>query len=131
MGDSAGSAIFIMKESAKIDPGESVEMPLKTPGVSGPPTIYGKDMALVWTCRMEVELSWLGKEYAALSFHLLPGTASTQVKKIKLFKFQPIFTDSGATEVPFCEILAQARIEKAIPTLRAKILDMIPRLWTR
>jgi hypothetical protein len=80
---------------------------------------------------MEVDLSWLGKEYAALSFHLLPGAMSSHVKKLKLFKFQPIFTDSGATEVPFCETLAQARIDKAIPLLRAKILEIIPRLWTK
>jgi hypothetical protein len=130
MGDPVGSAIFVIKENAKIDPGETVEMPLKTPGVNGPPTIYGKDAALIWTCRMEIELSWLGKEYAALSFHLLPGAPSSKVKKLKLFKFQPIFTDTGATEVPFCETLAQARIEKAIPSLRARILDMIPKLWT-
>jgi hypothetical protein len=131
MGDPVGSTGFIIKESGKIDPGESVEIPLKTPGVTGPPTIYGKDAALIWTCRMEAELSWFGKEYAALSFHLLPGSMSSRVKKLRLFKFQPIFTDSGATEVPFNETLTQARIERAIPALRAKILDMIPRLWTK
>lgn len=130
MGDPVGSAVFVTKDSAKIEPGESIEIPLKTPRVTGPPTIYGKDTALIWTCRMEVDLSWFGKEYAALSFHLLPGAMSSHVKKLKLFKFQPIFTDSGATEVPFCETLAQARIDKAIPVLRAKILEIIPRLWT-
>jgi hypothetical protein len=131
MGDPVGAAGFVIKESGKIDPGESIEIPLKTPGVAGPPTIYGKEAALIWTCRIEAELSWFGKEYAALSFHLLPGVKSSRVKKLKLFKFQPLFTDSGATEIPFCEILAQARIEKAIPALRAKILDTIPRLWTK
>jgi hypothetical protein len=131
MGDPVGSTGFILKESGKIDPGESIEMPLRTPGVTGPPTIYGKDTALIWTCRMEVELSWFGKEYAALSFHLLPGATSSHVKKLKLFKFQPIFTDTTATEVPFCETLVKARIERAIPALRTKILDMIPKLWIR
>jgi hypothetical protein len=66
-----------------------------------------------------------------LSFHLLPGIASRGVKKIRLFKFAPIFTDTSATEVPFCETLARARVERAIPALRAKILEMIPKLWIK
>lgn len=131
MGDGVGAAGFILKESGKIDPGESIELPLKTPPITGPPTIYGKDTALIWTCRMEVELSWFGKQYAALSFHLLPGVSSGGVKKIRLFKFAPMFTDTSATEVPFCETLARARVERAIPALRAKILEMIPKLWIK
>jgi hypothetical protein len=131
IGDKIASSGFILKESGKIDQGESIEMPLKTPQINGPPSIWGKDVALIWTCRMESELSWFGKQFAALSFHLLPGTVTKGPKKIKLFKFQPIFTDTGATEIGFCEPLARARAERAIPLLRSKILEMIPKLWLK
>jgi hypothetical protein len=80
---------------------------------------------------METELSWFGRQFAALSFHLLPNMMSKGAKKIKLFKFQPIFTDTGATEVQFCELLARARAERIIPSLRSRILEMIPKLWTK
>nr|MDO8098169.1 hypothetical protein [Candidatus Njordarchaeota archaeon] len=127
--DRVGGAGFMLKESAKLEPGETMEVPLKTPPVTGPPTIYGKDIALIWTCRMEIEPSWFGKEYAALSFHLLPSAMPSAPRRIKLFKFEPLFTDSGATEVPFCETLAKARTERIIPALRSKVLETLPKLW--
>jgi hypothetical protein len=131
LGDRVGSAGFMLKENGKVDPGDSIEVPLKTPPINGPPSIWGKDGALIWTCRMETELSWFGRQFAALSFHLLPNMMSKGAKKIKLFKFQPIFTDTGATEVQFCELLARARAERIIPSLRSRILEMIPKLWTK
>jgi hypothetical protein len=126
-----GGASFILKDTAKLEPGETLEIPLKTLSISGPPTIYGKDVAFIWTCRMEIEPSWLGKEYAALSFHLLPSAMPITPKKIKLFKFQPLFTDSNATDVPFCEILAKVRSERVIPALRSKMLEILPQLWLK
>jgi hypothetical protein len=131
MADRVGSAGFILKENGKVNPGEDLELPLKTPPIIGPPTVYGKEVALIWTCRMETELSWFGKQYAALSFSLLPGADANGSKKLKLFKFQPLFVDSNATEVPFCDTLAKARVERAIPILRTRILDLIPKLWTK
>jgi hypothetical protein len=128
-GDRIGTGSFMLKEGGKIDPGETLDIPLKTPAINGPPSIWGKDGALIWTCRMETELSWFGRQFAALSFQLLPNIVTKGAKKIKLFKFQPLFTDSAATEVQFCEILARARAERTIPMIRTKILEMIPKLW--
>jgi hypothetical protein len=131
VGDRIGFGSFMLKENGKVDPGESIEIPLKTPAINGPPSIWGKDGALIWTCRMETELSWFGRQFAALSFQLLPNIMTKGAKKIKLFKFQPIFTDSAATEVQFSETLARARAEKAIPLLRSKVLELIPKLWEK
>jgi hypothetical protein len=131
VGDRIGFGSFVLKENGKIDPGESIDIPLKTPAINGPPSIWGKDGALIWTCRMETELSWFGRQFAALSFQLLPNIVTKGAKKIKLFKFQPLFTDGGATEVQFCEVLAKARAEKSIPVLRSKVLELIPRLWEK